>query len=61
MAANGKMSNTGHKGVHRRYNNKFIAKVTIAVNRKAISKCLGTFETLEEAAKARKEYIISLL
>ena len=61
MAANKRVSNTGCKGVHKRYNNKFIAKVSIAINRKTFTKCLGTFDTPEEASKARKEYIISLL
>lgn len=56
MANNGKLSKVGYKGVYKRANTY---QSVLAIGR--FKKTLGSFKTPEEASKARREYIISLL
>ena len=53
---------TGFKGVIQQKSGRFTSYLQIRLpNRKNFQKTVGTFDTPEEASKARKEYIISLL
>ena len=57
-------SNTGFKGIQQRGDRNNIFEVSVSVPRKktyATRVFIGNYQTLEEAKKARKEFIINLL
>ena len=57
-------SNTGFKGIQQRFDRKGIFEVSVSVPRKktyATRVFIGNYDTLKEAKKARKDFILGLL
>ena len=57
-------SNTGFKGIYCRHNRGGIFEIQISVPRKktyATNVFVGQYNTLKEAKKARKQFILALL